>query len=179
MRARNLKFPILLLAGTLVLTLGAGCGNRVGSLVDPAEEPASPPAKETPAPAPSTPAPQPTPPQIGNPFQPGNPSMPGNPSAQLQAVIEEVKNGSFFGMGTLMVKVKVSNPTPYALSGEVTVSFTNGGKPTTHVASDRVSLSPNEYVYKYFENGKWVLDGATVTVKTDAPLANTSNPYGY
>ncbi len=181
MRAHKQNLTALLIAGTLILTLGSGCGKRVGSLVDPAEQPSSPPASADPTPQPSTPAPQPTPPLTnpGTPGLPGTPSTPGNPSMQIQAVVESVKNGSFLGMGTLVAKVKITNPTQYALTGEVTVSFTNGGKATTEMKSERVSLMPNETITKYFESPKWTLDGATVTTKTDAPLANAANPYGY
>jgi len=177
MRARPYQFTALLIAGTLILTLGSGCGRRVGSLVDPAEQPSATPT-EAPAPLPADPVPQPTT-NPNLPTTPTYPTTPNNPGAQLQAVVESVKNGSFLGMGTLVVKVKVSNPTQYSLSGEVTVSFTNGGKPSNEVASERVTLMPNETITKYFESSKWTLDGATVTVKTDAPLANNANPYGY
>jgi hypothetical protein len=176
MRSHQFKLSALLIAGTLILTLGSGCGKRVGSIVDPAEQP-TPAPTETPAPLPSTPTLQPTPPTT-LPGTPGNPSNPGNPGAQLQAVVESVKNGSFLGMGTLVAKVKVSNPTAYSLSGEVTVSFTNGGQASTEIASERVTLMPNETITKYFESKKWTLDGATVTIKTDAPLANSANSYG-
>lgn len=183
MRARNVNLSGLLIAGTLILTLVAGCGKRVGPVADPAEEPATPPVTTTPAPDPTT-APT-TPPGVtpglpGVPGQPSNPAQPGNPTMQLQAQVESVKNGSFLGMGAIVVKVKVTNPTQYALTGEVTVAFTNGGQATAEVASERVSLLPNESLFKYFENSKWSLDGATVTVKTDAPLAGANtNPYGY
>lgn len=179
MRARTINLSGLLIAGTLILTLVAGCGKRVGPEIDPAEQPAQKPGASTPAPEPPAPAPQPTPPvtQPGNPSQPTNP---GNPTAQLQATVDHIKNGSFLGMGTLVVKVKVTNPTQFALTGEVTVAFTKGGKPTSEAASERVSLLPNETIYKYFENSKWSLDGATVTVKTDAPLSGTKTfNYGY
>jgi hypothetical protein len=176
MRSRQLKLSALLIAGTLILTLGSGCGKRVGSVVDPAEQPTAAPTA-APDPLPSTPIVQPTPPTT-LPGTPGNPSTPVNPGAQLQAVVESVKNGSFLGMGTLVAKVKVTNPTQYSLSGEVTVSFTNGGQASTEVASERVTLMPNETITKYFESKKWTLDGATVTIKTDAPLANSANSYG-
>ncbi len=178
MRSRKLNLTALLIAGTLILTLGSGCGKRVGSVVDPAEQPTPAPTSD-PAPLPGTPTPTPTTPPTTLPGYPGTPGTPANPGAQLQAVVESVKNGSFLGMGTLVVKVKVTNPTQYSLSGEVTVSFTNGGQATTEVASERVTLMPNETITKYFESKKWTLDGATVTVKTDAPLANSANPYGY
>ena len=174
MRARPFQVTALLIAGTLILTLGSGCGKRVGSLVDPAEQPTAAPS-EAPAPLPSDPTPQPSTPSLPSP----NPTTPTNPGAQLQAVVASVKNGSLFGMGTLRVEVKITNPTQYSLSGEVTVSFTNGGKPSNEVASERVTLMPNETVTRYFENGKWTLDGATVTVKTDAPLANSGYNNGY
>lgn len=177
MRTRQLKLSALLIAGTLILTLGSGCGKRVGSVVDPAEQPTAAPT-QAPEPLPSTPVVQPTPALPGTPGTPSIPNLPSNPSVQLQAIVESVKNGSFLGMGTLVAKVKITNPTQYSLSGEVTVSFTNGGQATTEVASERVTLMPNETITKYFESKKWTLDGATVTVKTDAPLANSANPYG-
>lgn len=177
MRSRKINLTALLIAGTMVLTLGTGCGSRrVGSVVDPADQPTPAPTQE-PAPLPTTPAPQPTT-SPNLPGTPNNPTTPTNPGAQLQAVVESVKNGSFLGMGTLVVKVKVTNPTQYSLSGEVTVSFTNGGQASTEVASERVTLMPNETITKYFESKKWTLDGATVAVKTDAPLANNANTYG-
>lgn len=172
MRARKFKLPALLIAGTLILTLGSGCGGkRVGSLVDPAEQPAP---KETPAPA--TPTPEPTPPVVvnPNPSNPANPSNPGNTGAQLQAKGELVKNG---WVSSIVIKVIVTNPSTVTLSGEVTVTFTDGGKPTTAVESLRVTVLPGETVTRYVENSKWTLDNATVTVKTDAPV--TTNTYGY
>ncbi len=175
MKARKLKLSALLIAGTLILALGSGCGGkRVGPLVDPADQPTEkPPAQEEPAPAPST---QPSTPPTTS--QPNVPTVPNNPAAQLQAQSEIVKNGSFLGMGDLVVKVTVSNPSQYALSGEVTVTFTKSGKATSHVENQRLSLQPNETVSRYFEKSgisTWSLDGATVTVKTDAPLANAGS----
>lgn len=175
MRSRTSKLSALLITGTLILTLATGCGKRVGSMVDPNDQPSEPPVQVTPDPLPSDPVPQPTPP--GTDPYPGNPSVPNNPSAQLVAHGEVVKNGVIFGLGSIVVKVTVINPTAYSLSGEVTVSFTNGGKPTTEVASERVTLMPNETITRYFENSKWSLDGATVTVKTDAPTASNGTPY--
>lgn len=178
MRSRNFHLTALLIAGSMVLTLGSGCGKRVGSLVDPAEEPTTP--ITSPTPEPVTPTPYPT----TAPSLPGAPGAPTTPvtGAQLQAKIVSIKNG-FLGMGTIRVEVQISNPTQYSLSGEVIVSFTDGGQPTTEVASERVSLMPNETITRYFENKKWSLDSATVTVKTDAPLATGygtgySNGYG-
>lgn len=186
MKARKFKLPAMLMVCTLVLALGTGCGGkRVGSLVDPAD-PANKP-KETPAPATPTPTPAPTtPPTVlpGQPGNPGNPALPGTPGytgAQLQAKGEVLKNGSFLGMGEIIIEVKVTNPSTSTLTGEVTVVFTNGGKTTTEMESMRVVVLPGETVTRHAERRGikyWGLDSAQVTVKTDAPAAAT-NTYGY
>lgn len=179
MSARKFKLPALLILGTLILATGCG-GKRVGSLVDPAEQP-----KESPAPATPTPAPS-TPPAVINPSpgvspNPGNPSNPGQPGAQLTATSEVIKNGNLLGMGEIVIKVSVTNPSTSTLSGEAVVTFTNGGKPTTEVESLRVTVLPGETVTRYAQREglkHWGLDNATVTVKTDAPVSAT-NTYGY
>lgn len=86
-------------------------------------------------------------------------------SSQLQ-VTKTVKNGSFLGIGKITVTVQVKNPTAYALSGEVKVTFTDGGKVTDKVQSRTVTVQAMGTETLTFEDPSSVLDDANVEVLT-------------
>ena len=102
-------------------------------------------------------------------------------SAQLQAT-KTVKNGL---MSKITVTVEVSNPTTYPLTGEVKVTFTDGGKPTDKIQTKTVTVQAMGKETLTFEDPSWSLDDATVEVTTQNAgydphgTGYAQNPYGY
>ncbi len=101
-------------------------------------------------------------------------------AAQLQAT-KTVKNGIF---GKITVTVEVSNPSNFPLTGEVKVTFTDGGKATDKIQNKTVTVQPMGKETLTFEDPSWALDDATVEVKTQNGgydphgTGYTQNPYG-
>lgn len=107
-------------------------------------------------------------------------------TAQLQAT-KTVKNGI---ISKILVTVEVSNPTNYPLTGEVKVTFTDGGKPTTKIQTKTVTVQAMGKETLTFEDPAWGLDDANVEVKTQnggydphgsgtTQTPYTQSPYGY
>jgi hypothetical protein len=83
--------------------------------------------------------------------------------AQLQLSNKVVKNGL---VSKIVVTVDVRNPTSYALTGEVKVVFTDGGKPTSKTQSKTVTVQPMASETVTFEDPSWTLDDANIEVIT-------------
>jgi hypothetical protein len=96
---------------------------------------------------------------------------------ELTASVIKIKNGSFMGAGKCVATVEVMNPGQQQLSGTLTVTFTNKGKPTKNVTSQQVTIGPGESQTFTFEDKKWSTDNATAEVTTDTPVA-TGGGYG-
>lgn len=145
------------------VVLAAGCGGKATMVgVDPGSRQLSQPTATTaPVVVPATPAP----------YVPSTPAV----AAQLQANIKQKKNGSFLGSGKIVVTVQVKNPTTVPLIGELKVTFTDGGKPTAKVQTKQVALQAGESQDHTFEDPSWMLDDATVEVKT---LNGGYDPHG-
>lgn len=99
--------------------------------------------------------------------------------SQLQ-VTKTVKNGLF---SKITVTVQVKNPTAYSLTGEVRVTFMDGGKVTEKVQTKTVTVPPMGTETLTFEDPAWSLDDANVEVTTqnggyDPHGAGYSQPYG-
>lgn len=154
----NVKMvPWLAVAATLVM-LANGCGGSANLVpVNGMDQRAA--QNVTPSSAPIVVQPSPYMPNQNVPVVPG-------PSAQLQATVKTVKNGSFLGAGKLTVTVEVRNPTSAPLSGEVKVVFTDGGKATEKTQSKQVTLQAMATETLTFEDPSWSLDGATVEAIT-------------
>jgi hypothetical protein len=105
--------------------------------------------------------------------EPGYGTTPGlGMGGELSASVIKVKNGSFMGIGKCKVTVEVMNPSQQQLSGTLTVTFTNGGKPTKNVISQQVTLAGGESSTSDFEDKKWSTDNATAEITTDTPVAS-------
>lgn len=118
-----------------------------------------------------------------------NQNLPVNPGAgahQLQ-VSKSVKNGTFLGLGAIVVTVEVSNPTNFPLTGEVKVVFTDGGRPTDKMQSRTVTVPPMGKETLTFEDPASRLDDANVEVITQnagydphgGMGGQNGYPYGY
>lgn len=90
---------------------------------------------------------------------------------ELTASVVKIKNGSFMGIGKCVATVEVMNPGQQQLSGTLTVTFTNGGKPTKNIKTQQVTVGPGESQTFTFEDKKWSTDNATAEVTTDTPAA--------
>lgn len=106
------------------------------------------------------------------------PVTPGYGTMGLTATVTKVKNGVFLGMGKLTASVEVANPTAQPLTGTVTVTFTNGGKPTKYNQVQSVSVGAGQTTTLNVECKNWAVDNLTVDVTTDQSTAVTTNPYG-
>ncbi|MNK80820.1 hypothetical protein D3C87_1005500 [compost metagenome] len=95
-----------------------------------------------------------------------NQNLPNTGTANQLQVTKTVKNGSFLGIGKITVTVQVKNPTAYALSGEVKVTFTDGGKVTEKVQSKPVTVQAMGTETLTFEDPSSALDDANVEVIT-------------
>jgi hypothetical protein len=100
-------------------------------------------------------------------------------TGELTASVSKIKNGVVFGIGTCKATVEVMNPTQQTLSGTLTVTFTNGGKPTSHVETKEVTVGPGESQTFDFSDKKWSTDNATAEITTNTPaVATTGSAYG-
>ncbi len=128
----------------LVLALGA-CGRKGGPVVDPGEEPETPPA-------PSTPAPNPTPSTAPVP-QPGpvNPV----PTADLTARVLPVQTRGLLMSRTVVAEVEVLNPNDVRVMGTLTVKFGDGSG-TDATQTRNLSLEPREVKTVTFERKAWM-----------------------
>ena len=95
-------------------------------------------------------------------------STPGFAGGELSASVVKIKNGSFLGMGKCVATVEVMNSSQQQLSGTLTVTFTNKGKPTKNVKTQQVTVGPGESQTFTFEDKKWSTDNATAEVTTDS-----------
>lgn len=105
----------------------------------------------------------------------------GAMGGELSANVTKTKNGSFLGMGKFVATVEVNNPSQTQLTGTLTVTFTNKGKPTANVQTQSVTVAPGETQTLTFTDKKWSTDGATVEVTTDnaaAAMPATGAGYG-
>lgn len=97
---------------------------------------------------------------------------------ELTASVTKVKNGVIFGIGTCKATVEVMNPTQQTLSGTLTVTFTNGGKPTSHVETKQVTVGPGESQTFDFSDKKWSTDNATAEITTNQSAGAATGGYG-
>lgn len=96
---------------------------------------------------------------------------------ELTASVTKVKNGVIFGIGTCKATVEVMNPTQQSLSGTLTVTFTNGGKPTSHVETKQVTVGPGESQTLDFSDKKWSTDNATAEITTNQSAGAATGGY--
>ena len=107
-----------------------------------------------------------------------DPSIGGGYGAELSASVIKIKNGSFLGMGKCVATVEVMNPSQQQLSGTLSVTFTNKGKPVkAGPQTQQVTIGPGESQTFTFEDKKWSTDNATAEVTTDTPVS-TGGGYG-
>lgn len=102
---------------------------------------------------------------------------------ELIATVTKQKNGSFLGMGKFVATVEVNNPSQAQLSGTLTVTFTNKGKPTANVQTQSITVAPGETRTLTFEDKKWSTDGVTAEITTDnaaaaMPATGSTGSYG-
>ena len=98
--------------------------------------------------------------------------------AELSASVIKIKNGSFLGIGKCVATVEVMNPSQQQLTGTLTVTFTNKGKPVKGGSETKqVTVGPGESQTFTFENKKWSTDNATAEITTDTPVS-TGGGYG-
>jgi hypothetical protein len=177
----NRKFNKAIL-GTLTLATLAltGCGSAApGAIEDPyLEDPAyADPGYTDPAYGGGTTTPGYTDPGYGN--NPGTTAPGFAAGGELSASVVKIKNGSFLGMGKCVATVEVMNSSQQQLSGTLTVTFTNKGKPTKNIKSQQVTVGPGESQTFTFEDKKWSTDNATAEVTTDTPIAGgNTGAYG-
>jgi hypothetical protein len=101
-----------------------------------------------------------------------DPSVGGGYGAELSASVIKIKNGSFLGMGKCVATVEVMNPSQQQLTGTLSVTFTNKGKPVKAGAqTQQVTLAAGESQTFTFEDKKWSTDNATAEITTDTPIA--------
>jgi hypothetical protein len=165
----NQKFNKAIL-GTLTLATLAltGCGSAApGAIEDPyLEDPGYADPGYT---DPGTTAPGYTDPGYAN--NPGTTAPGFAAGGELSASVVKIKNGSFLGMGKCIATVEVMNSSQQQLSGTLTVTFTNKGKPTKNIKTQQVTVGPGESQTFTFEDKKWSTDNATAEVTTDTPVA--------
>ena len=92
-----------------------------------------------------------------------NQTLPNTGTSNQLQVTKTVKNGI---LSKIVVTVQVKNPTAYALTGEVKVVFTDGGKVTEKVQSKTVTVPAMGTETLTFEDPSWSLDDANVEVIT-------------
>jgi outer membrane lipoprotein SlyB len=108
-----------------------------------------------------------------------DPSVGGGYGAELSASVIKVKNGKIMGLGKCVATVEVMNPSQQQMSGTLTVTFTNKGKPTANVQTKQITLAAGESQTFDFEDKKWSTDNATAEITTDTPMATTPLPGAY
>ena len=187
----NRKFIAKAVLGTLTLaTLGlTGCGSSTPAGIDDPylNDPGYTDPGYTDPGYGTTPAPGYTDPGYGT--TPGTGVTPGlGYGAELSASVIKIKNGSFMGIGKCVATVEVMNPSQQQLTGTLTVTFTNGGKPTKNIQTKSVTIGPGESQTFTFEDKKWSTDNATAEITTDTPVStgggyntgygNTTGGYG-
>ncbi len=87
----------------------------------------------------------------------------------LSAFVKEVKETGVLGMGRIIAKVEVTNPTHRTLGGKLRVLFTDNGNPTANAVTRKITLKPLETQVITFTADAWRLDDAEASVETDAP----------
>lgn len=98
-----------------------------------------------------------------SPYMPTQPLPNTGVTTQQLQFTKSVKNGI---ISKIVVTVVVTNPTMYPLTGEVKVTFTDGGKPTSKVQTETVTVQAMDKVTLTFEDPSWLLDDAIVEVTT-------------
>lgn len=120
----------------------------------------------------------------GTPTTGGSPAPSARPSTPVQeaddtpvltAWVTEVKETGVLGMGKVIAKVEVENPSNRTLSGRLRVLFTDNGKPTANAVGQRLTLAPFEKRQLTFTANAWRLDDAEATIETDAPKKGDSS----
>lgn len=124
----------------------------------------------------------------GSGYTPGFGSVPNMAMGRLTATVQKIQNGTFLGIGKFTVSVLISNPSQMALSGNLQVNFTDGGK-SVKTVTDRVQVGPGQSVTRTYEDPSWKIDSATVNITTDntdpmmSGMMNNgfgqTNPYSY
>jgi hypothetical protein len=96
-------------------------------------------------------------------------SLPGaDLGSELSASIIKIKNGTFLGIGKCVATVEVMNPSQRTLSGTLSVTFTNKGKPVKSGAQTKqVTIPAGQSLTFTFEDKKWSTDNATAEITTD------------
>jgi hypothetical protein len=103
-----------------------------------------------------------------------SPSPSPSGSQGLKAEVTHIRNGLIFGLGTCKATVQITNPDTVDETGTLTVTFTQEGKPTSHVQSQAVSLKAGATQTIVFSDKKWSIDGATAAITTDPIITPTS-----
>jgi hypothetical protein len=93
----------------------------------------------------------------------------------LTAWVVEVKETGILGMGKVIAKVEVENPSNRTLSGRLRVLFTDNGKPTANALGQRLTLAPFEKRQLTFTANAWRLDDAEATIETETPTKGDSS----
>lgn len=120
-----------------------------------------------------------TTPGYNNGTTPGAGTMPAL-GGELSASVVKIKNGSFMGIGKCVATVEVMNPSQQTLSGTLSVTFTNKGKPVkSGPQTKEVTVGPGESQTFTFEDKKWSTDNATAEVTTNSTGAGYGTTPGY
>lgn len=187
-------------AASLALFVMTGCAGRVPNQAGLAASPGSTtPATTTPSySTPGYSTPSYTTPSYSDPYSssPGYGSSYGNtygnsygsttgygtgtgmaPSQPLVATIDQVKNGSFLGMGKFVVTVKISNPASVQQAGTLKVSILSSGKSIKDF-NETVTVPAGQTVTRTYEDTRWKADNATVSVIPNAPTTDPYAAYG-
>lgn len=94
--------------------------------------------------------------------------------AVLSAYVKEVKELGLFGLGKIVAKVEITNPSARTRSGLLRVRFLDGGNPTANAQTKRVTLQPGEIQVLTFTASAWRLDDAEAIMEND-PMPTTAS----
>lgn len=153
---------LVILASCLTV---AGCGRRKATPVpQPSVMPTEFPVEPDPSPIPL--------PSIEPGYPPG-----GGYGNSLVARVEYTKNGIVFGMGRFIAQIRVHNPTPRPLGGQLIVEFWASDY-LVNTIREPVFLAPGETQMRTYENPAWRVNMARASILTQTqPWPGTGLPY--
>lgn len=159
MRVRWANLSSLMIVGVLVLTMSAGCGKKVGPVVDPGDEPEPTP---TPVVAP-TPTPSPQQPDVPGGVTPVTPVIP------LTARIQSVQTTGLMFTRRVIAVVEVTNPGDRTLNGTLTCIF-GKGTDADQKQSKTLTMMGRETKTFTFEEKSWFDKDARAEIQTEQPV---------